>query len=493
MFNIGFDNAQYIKLQSEHILNRINQNENKLYLEFGGKLFDDFHASRVLPGFEPDIKIRLLKTLADKTEIIMVINAADIEENRLQGDYGITYGDDLLRLVKAFRGDGLYVSSVVITQYLDRNAVKQYVHRLEQIDIKVYKHYTIDEYPANIPYILSDDGFGKNDYVETTQPLVVITAPGSSSGKMATCLSQLYHEYQRGIKAGYAKFETFPVWNLPLSHPVNIAYEAATTNVNDTNMIDPFHLDAYGISAINYNRDIEGFPLLNAIFTQLYGQTPYKSPTDMGVNMAGFCISDDAICRYASKQEIIRRYYAAVCKDRMFGGIKSEILKLELLMNTVGVTMHDRKVVTAALEKEAESETPSVAIELACGTIIKGKTTPLLGSASTSLLNALKHLANVPKALKLIPPDMIEPIQKLKTGFLGNNNPRLHTDEALIALSICSANSDTALHVLEQLPKLKNSEAHSTVILSQVDIAVFKKLGINITCEPRYQSKKIYQ
>jgi len=381
---------------------------------------------------------------------------------------------------------------VVITQYAGQEAAMRFKTRLEQLEVTVYLHYPIADYPTNIPLIVSDDGFGRNDYIHTTRPLVVVTAPGPGSGKMATCLSQLYHDFKRGIQAGYAKFETFPVWNLPLRHPVNIAYEAATTNLNDINLIDPFHMEAYGATATNYNRDVECFPVLNAIFREIWGSSPYKSPTDMGVNMVGLCISDDGVCQQASEQEIIRRYYIAQCEERTQGGMHGEIQKLEMLMNTVGIAPHDRKVVGHALAKAEQSETPSVAIELADGTVITGKTTPLLGAASAALLNALKYLAGINDDVKLISPIMIEPIQKLKIDFLGNGNPRLHTDEVLIALSICTATNPTAELVLEQLPKLKNSEAHSTVILSQVDINVLKKLGINITCGPTYSGNKLY-
>ncbi len=492
MYQIGFDNEKYLQMQSENILERINAFGNKLYLEFGGKLFDDFHASRVLPGFQPDSKIRLLKTLADKAEIVLVINATDIERNKVRGDYGITYDDDVLRLIDAFRQNGLYVGSVVITQCAGQSSAAAFKERLERQEVPVYLHYPIDDYPTNIPLIVSERGFGKNDYIKTTRPLVVVTAPGPGSGKMATCLSQLYHELQHGVKAGYAKFETFPIWNLPLNHPVNLAYEAATTNLNDVNMIDPFHLEAYGVSTVNYNRDVEVFPVLSAIFRQILGVSPYKSPTDMGVNMAGYCISDDGICQQASKQEVIRRYYAALCEERTSGGMKGEIQKLEMLMNTAGISADDRSVVRHARAKAEASDTPSVAIELPDGRVITGKTSSLLGASSAALLNALKTFAGINDEVRLISPIMIEPIMKLKLDFLGNNNPRLHTDELLIALSICTATNPVAELVLEQIPKLRNSEAHSTVILSQVDVNVFKKLGVNITCEPKYQNKKLY-
>ena len=492
MYQTGFDNKKYVKLQSKHILSRIEKFENKLYLEFGGKLFHDLHASRVLPGFDPNNKIHLLKALSDKTEIIMVINAGDIEGNRLQGDNGITYGDDLLRLSDALSKSGLFVSSVVITKYAKQSAANLFKRRLEQQGITVYLHYPIEGYPANIPHILSDEGFGQNDYIKTERPLVVVTAPGAGSGKMATCFSQMYHEFKRGIRAGYAKFETFPIWNLPINHPVNLAYEAATTNVADINMIDPFHLEAYGISAINYNRDVEGFPVLNAIFKEIWGESPYKSPTDMGVNMIFEAIENDEVCQEASRQEIIRRYFAALCHDRTYGGMESEINTLGLLMSKSNTTPDDRTVVGKALAKEVECGKPSMAIQLSNGDIITGRTTELLGAASATLLNALKHLAGVDDAVKLLSPEMIEPIKKLKLQFFRNTNPHMHTDEILIALSICTATNSLAQKVISALPKLKHSEAHSSVILSQVDIGVFRNLGINLTCEPKYQFKRNY-
>lgn len=493
MYKTGFDNEKYLQLQSEYIIKRLNQFGDKLYLEFGGKLFDDFHASRVLPGFEPDSKVRLLSALADKAEIILVINAADIEQSKIRSDHGITYDADILRLADALKECGLYVSSVVINQYSGQESSNSFKAYLNNLGINVYMHYYIPEYPTNIPLILSDEGYGKNEYIETTKPLVIVTAPGAGSGKMAVCLSQLYHECKKNVKAGYAKFETFPIWNLPLNHPVNLAYEAATVDLNDVNMIDPFHLDAYGVSTVNYNRDIEIFPILNTIFDKIWGgQNPYKSPTDMGVNMAGKCILDDGVCRDASKQEIIRRYYNSQCDVHIGKAQKNAVLKLELLMKKADTISDARPVIKRALDKADESGTPSVAIELTDGTIISGRTSSLLGASSAALLNALKVLAGIHDSVSLISPIVIEPIQKLKTGFLGNENPRLHMDEVLIALSICAATNPMAELVLKQLPKLKNCEAHSTVILSQVDINVFKNLGINITCEPKYQTKRFY-
>ncbi len=488
----GFDNQKYIELQSQNIRDRIAKFGGKLYMEFGGKLFDDYHAARVLPGFEPDAKVKMLLSLKDEAEIVIVINADAIEKNKRRGDLGITYDLDTLRLIDAFRGIGLYVGSVVITCYTGQPLAQNFEKRLTSLGIKVYRHYPIQDYPSNIPLIVSDDGFGKNDYIETERKLVVVTAPGPGSGKMATCLSQLYHEHKRGIKAGYAKFETFPIWSIPLKHPVNIAYEAATADLNDVNMIDPFHLEAYGKTTVNYNRDIEIFPVLNAMLESILGESPYKSPTDMGVNMAGFAIVDDEAVREAACQEVIRRYYSALCNVRQGMGEQSDVNKIELLMKQAGVSVKDRTVVTAALEKAEQTGGPAVAIELADGTIITGKTSSLLGASSSLLLNCLKVLAGIPDEINLISPTIIEPIQKLKTDIMGNHNPRLHTDEILIALSICAATSDTAKMALEQAYKLKGLEAHSSVILSRVDENVFRKLGINITFEPKYQTKKLY-
>ncbi len=488
----GFDNEKYIKLQSQNIRDRIEKFGGKLYLEFGGKLFDDFHAARVLPGFKPDAKVKMLLELKDEAEIVIVINADAIEKNKRRGDLGITYDLDTLRLIDAFREIGLYVGSVVITCYTGQPSAQAFEKRLNALGIKTYRHYPIKDYPSNISHIISEDGFGKNDFVETERGLVVVTAPGPGSGKMATCLSQLYHEHKRGIKAGYAKFETFPIWSIPLKHPVNIAYEAATADLNDVNMIDPFHLDAYSEKAVNYNRDIEIFPVLNAMLEGILGESPYKSPTDMGVNMAGFAISDDeAVCE-AARQEVIRRYYAALVNVRQGMGEQSDVGKIELLMKQVGAGVEDRPVVAAALEKAEETGMPAVALQLADGKIITGKTSSLLGASSSLLLNCLKVLAGIPDEINLISPTIIEPIQQLKTDVMGNHNPRLHTDEILIALSICAATSDIAKRALEQAPNLNGLEAHSSVILSRVDENVFRKLGVNITFEPKYQTKKLY-
>ena len=494
MYSVGFDNDKYLKLQSEKILERIGMFENKLYLEFGGKLFDDYHASRVLPGYEPDIKVQLLRTLADKAEIVIVLNASTIDSNKAIGESGISYDDDVLRLIDEFRKCHLYVGSVVISHYLGQTAADNFKDYLEGRGITVYVMHYISEsdYPGNIQLILSDKGYGHNDYIKTTRPLVIFTAPGPGSGKMAACMSQLYHEHKRGIKAGYAKFETFPIWNRPLKHMINQAYESATADLNDVNMIDPFHLEAYGISAVNYNRDIEVFPILNAIFTRIWGESPYRSPTDMGVNMVGHCISDDSICAEASKQEIIRRYFYTMT-DYTKGKVqKSAVSKLELLMNNIGLSPDDRPPVIPALKKTEKSDGPCVAIELPDGTLITGKTSALLGASSAALLNALKHLAGIDDKVPLISPAVIEPIQRLKVGYLGNENPRLHTDEVLIALAISTTTNPTAELILKQLPKLKYSEAHSSVILSQVDIGMFRQLGVNITCEPVYQNKRLF-
>ena len=489
---IGFDNDKYLKMQSEHIRERINQFGNKLYMEFGGKLFDDYHASRVLPGFAPDSKLRMLMQLSDQAEIVIVISAGDIEKNKVRGDLGITYATDVLRLIDVFKDRGLYVGSVAITQYSGQRAADAFKQRLNELGIKVYTLYNIEGYPSNIPLIVSDEGYGKNEYIETTRPLVVITAPGPGSGKMAACLSQLYHEHKRGIPAGYAKFETFPIWNLPLKHPVNLAYEAATADLNDVNMIDPFHLEAYGKTTVNYNRDIEIFPVLNEIFTQIYGESPYKSPTDMGVNMAGNCIIDDEICQEASRQEIIRRYYNAMDARKSGKGSESEIFKLELLMKKAGVTVHDRKVVDAALSYAEETGAPAAALELENGKMILGKTSDLLGALSAVLLNALKELAGIDRHYHVISPAAIEPIQLLKTEYLGSHNPRLHTDEVLIALSTTAASDQAARQALEQLSKLSGCQAHTSVMLSEVDIKTFKRLGIQLTMEPQYENDHIY-
>ena len=484
MEKLGFDNAKYLQMQSQHIRKRLDAFGGKLYLEFGGKLFDDHHAARVLPGFEPDSKLQMLLQLKDQVEVIIAINAGDIEKNKIRGDLGITYDRDVLRLLDIFRELGLYVSSVVLTRFQDQNVAKAFQARLEGLGLKVYHHYDIPGYPSDTARIVSEDGFGRNEYIETTRSLVVVTAPGPGSGKLATCLSQLYHEHIRGITAGYAKFETFPIWNLPLNHPVNLAYEAATADLNDVNMLDPFHLEAYGTTTVNYNRDVEAFPVLVAMFEQILGTCPYKSPTDMGVNMVGNCIIDDDAVKEASRQEIIRRYYTALC-DHKKGKVCDEVVrKLELLLKKANVDLSARKVVSAALAKAEETGLPAAAMELPDGRIVTGKTSNLLGASAALLLNALKALGGIRDRLHLIAPVVIDPIQKLKVGYLGN---RLHTDEVLIALSISAATNPTAELAMEQLSNLRGSEVHSTVILSEVDELMFKRLGIRVTCEPKFK------
>ena len=492
MNRIGFDSQKYIQLQSTRIRERIDYFGGKLYLEFGGKLFDDYHASRVLPGFAPDNKIRMLLELKDQAEIVIAINANDIEKNKVRGDLGITYDMDVIRLIDVFRDFGLYVGAIAITQYTGQPAADHFQDRLRAMGLKVYKLFRIPDYPANVAGIVSDQGFGRNEYIETTRSLVVVTAPGPGSGKMATCLSQLYHEHKRGVKAGYAKFETFPIWNLPLKHPVNLAYEAATADLNDVNMIDPFHLEAYGEMTVNYNRDIEIFPVLRAIFERIYGECPYKSPTDMGVNMAGKSIIDDDVCREASCQEIIRRYYRTACAVKQGHASEAELQKLDLLMRTLNLDFDRRAVVEPALAEARRTGEPAIAIELNDGRIITGKTSSLLGASSAGLLNALKELAGIPDEVKLISPTVIEPICHLKVEHMGNRNPRLHTDETLVALAISAATDRNADLAMDELTNLKGCEAHSTVILSQVDEGMFGKLGVNITCEPTYETKRLY-
>lgn len=484
MFKAGFNNEKYVQMQSQKIRDRIDQFGGKLYLEFGGKLFDDFHASRVLPGFEPDSKVKMLMELKDEAEVVIVISADAIEKNKRRGDLGITYDQEVLRLIDAFTEIGLYVGSVAITQYTNQPLAEQFGKRLRQLGMKVYKHYPIAGYPMNVPLIVSDEGYGKNEYIETTRSLVVVTAPGPGSGKMATCLSQLYHENRRGIKAGYAKFETFPIWSIPLTHPVNIAYEAATADLNDVNMIDPFHLEAYGKTTVNYNRDIEIFPVLNAIFEGIYGENPYKSPTDMGVNMAGFCISDDEVCCQASKDEIIRRYYTALCDFAQGKSSENEVNKIALLMKQMKIKTADRRTTVAALERKQLEGAHASAIELADGTIITAHTSALLGPSAALLLNALKHLAGIDHSIRLIPQEMIEPIQQTKVHMLHGHNPRLHTDEVLVALSMLSLHDENCRRALECLPQLDGCQVHATVMLSEVDRKIFKKLGIGLTTDP---------
>ncbi|MBP5356572.1 MAG: DUF1846 domain-containing protein [Clostridia bacterium] len=492
MNKIGFDNEKYLSLQSEHIRNRIDKFGGKLYLEYGGKLFDDYHAARVLPGFKPDSKLQMLLKLKDEAEIVIAINSEAIEHAKTRGDLGITYDMEVLRLIDAFREVGLYVGSVVLTRFADQKLAKKFERTLKKLGIKTYRHYPIPDYPYDVEGIVCDSGLGKNDYIETSRKLVVVTAPGPGSGKMATCISQLYHDNKNGVKSGYAKFETFPIWNLPLRHMVNVAYEAATADLNDVNMIDPYHLEAYGVTTVNYNRDVEIFPVLNRLFQKIFGQSYYKSPTDMGVNMAGNCIIDNDVCIEASRQEVIRRYYQSLVDRRNDKVGDSVVSKIELLIQQNEINTADRKVVGAALLKQEKTGAPAAAIELNDGTIITGKTSKLLGATSAMLLNSLKHLAGIDDKVLLLPPNLIEPIQELKTTHLGGHNPRLHTDEILIALALSAVTNPVAALAMEQLPKLKCTECHSTVILSQVDINVLKKLGVNYTSEPIYQTKKLY-
>jgi len=492
MNTLGFDNEKYIKLQSQKIMERISSFGGKLYLEFGGKLFDDFHASRVLPGFCPDSKIKMLLSMKEDAEVIIVVSAPSIEQNKIRGDLGISYDMDALRLIDAFTDIGIYVGGVVVTQYAQQSSADAFIKRLKNLGVKVYRHYNIDGYPTNVRKIVSDEGYGKNDYIETTKSLVVVTAPGPGSGKMATCLSQLYHDQKRGIKAGYAKFETFPIWNLPLKHPVNMAYEAATVDLSDVNMIDPFHLEATGTTAVNYNRDIEIFPVLKAMFEKIYGTCPYQSPTDMGVNMAGFCITDDEAVSNASKMEIVRRYYDSLCRKRNGTADSEEIYKLELIMNQMRIDTGFRKVVKAAQDKAEQTGEPAAAIELPDGTIVTGKTSPLMGASAAALLNALKRLGDINDSFLLLPPVVMEPVQQLKIKNLGNHNPRLHADEILIALAISATTNPMAAMAMEQLHKLRGCEAHVSVILSSVDRDIYRKLGLNLTCDPVHATKKLY-
>ena len=490
----GFDNEKYISMQSKKILERIDRFGDKLYLEFGGKLFDDYHASRVVPGFLPDTKINMLCELKDSAEIILAIHSGDIESNKIRSDIDIAYDREVLRLIDAFRSRGLLVSGVVVTRYRPgQSAVDAFAGRLERLGVRVYRHYPIEGYPKNPKLIISDEGFGRNDFIETTRPLVVVTAPGPGSGKLAVCLSQVYQEFRRGVRAGYAKFETFPVWNLPLTHPVNLAYEAATIDLDDINMIDPFHLEAYGVSTVNYNRDVESFPVLNAMFTHIYGESPYKSPTDMGVNMIGCCITDDGIVSRAAKQEIIRRYYQTACAFKRGRADKDQVYKAELIMDRAGISTEDRPVVAAALEKAEQTGDAAMAIELPDGTMITGKTGPFMGPAAGALVNALKALAGINKDIDLISPIILEPIMNLKTEHFGSENPMLHSDEVLYALSICAATNPTAALAMKQIPKLRGCEAHSSVMLTRADTSVYRKLGLNCTSEPIRSGNRLYQ
>ena len=488
----GFDHERYTRMQSERIIERIQEFGGKLYLELGGKLFDDFHASRVLPGFQPDSKVQMLLKLKEQEEILVVVNADDIEKSKVRGDLGITYDADALRLIDAFRGIGLYVGSVVLTRFAGQQAAINFEQRLNAQGVRTYRHYSIEGYPTDVEHIVSDEGFGRNEYVETSRPLVLVTAPGPGSGKMATCLSQLYQENRRGIKAGYAKFETFPIWNLPLKHPVNVAYEAATADLSDVNMIDHYHLEAYGETTVNYNRDIEIFPVLNALFEHVWGKSPYRSPTDMGVNMVGYCITDDQACQEAARKEIVRRYYAARCAYLQGHAQKEEAEKIRILMKQLNLDDGIRPVIAAARARAQETELPALAIELPGGEIVTGKTTDLLGPSAAAILNAVKKLGGIEKKVHLIPPEVIEPVQELKCKYLGNHNPRLHSDEVLVALSVSAASDPNAALALSMLPRLKNCEAHSTVILSAVDDNTFRRLGLTLTCDPAYQTHKLF-
>ena len=489
---LGFDNEKYLEMQSEHIRSRINQFGGKLYLEFGGKLFDDHHASRVLPGFHPDSKVRMLMQLKEQVEIVVAVSAVDLERSKMRGDLGISYGPDTLRLIDAFRGFGFQVDSVVLTRFSGQGAAEIFQSQLENLGLRVYRHYPIEGYPNNVPLIVSEQGYGKNEYVETTRSLVVVTAPGPGSGKMAVCLSQLYHEFHRGVQAGYAKFETFPIWNLPLKHPVNLAYEAATADLNDVNMIDPFHLDAYGETTVNYNRDVEIFPVLKTVFERISGHSPYRSPTDMGVNMAGYCIVNDQVVRQASQEEILRRYYAERCRYRRGRSDGGAVYKIELLMKQLGLTEQDRAVVGPALAVAERTGAPAAAMELPDGKVLTGKTSALLGSSSALLLNALKYLAGIPDDTHLISPSVIEPVQDMKVNVLGNKNPLLHIDELLVALSICAVTDPNAKKAMLQLTRLRGFEVHTTVLLSQADEDSFRRLGVRLTSEPKYQTAKLY-
>lgn len=488
----AFDNDKYIELQSKHIKERISSFDNKLYLEFGGKLFDDHHASRVLPGFEPDSKLKMLLTFKEQIEVVIAISADDIAKNKVRNDLGITYDDEALRLIDAFRAVDLYVGSIVITRYNNQESVDKFSEKLQRLGIKVFMHYEIEGYPNNIPLIISENGYGKNDFVETKKPLVVVTAPGPGSGKMAVCLSQIYQEHKRGVKAGYAKFETFPIWNLPLKHPVNLAYESATADLSDINMIDPFHLEAYGETTINYNRDVEIFPVLNLMFERIFGESPYKSPTDMGVNMVGYCIENDEAAKIASREEIVRRYYNTKVDFKMGHASQEMVQQIEIIMAQANTSIEDRLCATAAMDKQEETGAPACCIELEDGTLITGRTTSLLGSSSACLLNALKHLAKIDDSIHLISPAIIEPIQELKVNCLGNNNPRLHTDEVLVALAVSATDDEVAKQAMDQLHNLTECEAHSSVILSEADMKTFRKLKVNLTCQDQYQTKKLY-
>ena len=488
----GFDNEKYLELQETRIKERIAQFGGKLYLEFGGKLFDDYHASRVLPGFEPDSKFRLLKNLREDVEIIIAINAGHIEKNKARGDLGITYDEDVLRLADVFRGEGFRIAAVVLTQYAGQPAADAFRQRLAALGIPCKLHYPIEGYPHDVDLIVSPEGYGRNEFVETTRPLVVVTAPGPGSGKLATCLSQLYHEHEHGVEAGYAKFETFPVWNLPLSHPVNIAYEAATVDLDDANIIDSFHLDAYGETTVNYNRDVEAFPVVKALMQKILGESPYQSPTDMGVNMVGFAISDDDACRDTSRAEIVRRYFTAAETVKRTGSGAEQVSRLQAIMQKAGIDKNYLPTRQAALEREKETGGPVGALILADGRVVTGKTSERLGAASSLLMNALKTVTGVDIEQNVIDDAAINPICHLKTEHLANRNHRLHSDETLIALSITSGTSETAKRVIGGLPALAGCDAFFSVIISATDERVYRKLGINVCCEPKFERHTFY-
>ena len=488
----GFDNEKYLELQETRIKERIAQFGGKLYLEFGGKLFDDYHASRVLPGFEPDSKFRLLKNLREDVEIIIAINAGHIEKNKARGDLGITYDEDVLRLADVVRGEGFRIAAVVLTQYAGQPAADAFRQRLAALGIPCKLHYPIEGYPHDVDLIVSPEGYGRNEFVETTRPLVVVTAPGPGSGKLATCLSQLYHEHEHGVEAGYAKFETFPVWNLPLSHPVNIAYEAATVDLDDANIIDSFHLDAYGETTVNYNRDVEAFPVVKALMQKILGESPYQSPTDMGVNMVGFAISDDDACRDASRAEIVRRYFTAAETVKRTGSGAEQVSRLQAIMQKAGIDKNYLPTRQAALEREKETGGPVGALILADGRVVTGKTSERLGAASSLLMNALKTVTGVDIEQNVIDDAAINPICHLKTEHLANRNHRLHSDETLIALSITSGTSETAKRVIGGLPDLAGCDAFFSVIISATDERVYRKLGINVCCEPKFERHTFY-
>lgn len=489
---IGFDNELYLKLQRESILKRIEKFNNKLYLEFGGKLFDDLHASRVLPGFDPNVKIKLLETLKDKAEIVFCISAIDIERNKIRGDLGLSYDMEVLRLIDNLRSLDIFVSSIVITLFKNQPSAIKFANKLERRGEKVYIHKFTKGYPGDINTIVSEEGYGANAFIETTRPLVVVTAPGPCSGKLATCLSQMYHEHKRGVKAGYAKFETFPVWNLPLKHPVNVAYEAATADLKDVNLIDPFHFNAYGKLAVNYNRDVEVFPILKNILRKITGESIYNSPTDMGVNMIGFAIKDEDVVRDACLKEIARRYYAAKCDFKKGLGDAETVERVEMLLNEMEINANYRKVVDVAKETSKVSKYPTVALQLPNGQIITGKTKTLISASASVMLNSLKTLAGIPDNVEIISADVLKPILKLRKEVLGYKSSVICLDDILVALSICASVDKNAEKAFKELKNLEGCDAHSTYILPQQEETTLKRLKINITSEPVYNSSDLF-